>query len=136
MYRWPTTRRVGDSKTEDWLFEVCEDAIPDDYRISGRDPQLKLVLTPVMVVDRYLRWEGRLALLAADSILIAGRTKSFGFRADTHSWDRWDIRQYALGMWSGRYYTVEALDDYGAGPKFMFHDRHEADALGDFFANG
>jgi hypothetical protein len=46
----------------------------------------------------------------------------------------WDITQYAVGMWSKTYYMVEALDDYGDGPAFMFRTRLEADTLAEYLA--
>lgn len=136
MYHWPSARRVGSGRAEDWLFEVCEDAIPNDYRISGRNPQIKLVLTPALIVHREFRWDGTLALLATSNLLVAARTKSLGFRSDTNRWERWGITQYTRGMWSRRYFMVEGLDDYGDGPAFMFESRIEADALADYFATG
>jgi len=134
LYYWPSARRVGFGRAEDWLFEVCEDAIPDSYRISGRNPQIRLVLSPALIVHRGLRWEGTLALLATSNLLVAARTKSLGFRSETNSWERWDISQYAIGTWSKTYFMVEGLDDYGDGPAFMFSSREEADALVGYFS--
>jgi hypothetical protein len=136
MYYWESADKVGKGRAEDWLFRVCEDAIPDDYRIAARDPQIRLVMTPTLIVHRGLQWEGSLALLAAHSLLVAGRTRSLGFRSDTNIWERWDITRYTTGMWSKRYFMIEGLDDYGDGPAFMFNSRHEADALAEYFAAG
>lgn len=83
-------------------------------------------------------WPHPIALLAAKDLVVAARKRGVGKRCQVRVWPRWEFPRYEVGLWrgTGPGYAVTMLHETEGRIRFVFSTPVEAEALGDYCANG
>ena len=119
-------------------FDIAENAIPPDQRI-GDNPAVEMILSPVAVVEPRGEWlRSPNALLVTQSQLVFAYKRGLGRRGVVHNWFRDDFSKYGVGLYlgAGPLFACSAIHDSRGLFQFLFGSKTEADALGEYFANG
>jgi hypothetical protein len=125
--------------THDLVFDACENEIGSDERIGDDDPQILMVMSPLRAELRLgTVWSHPISLLVTEDLVIAGRKRALGRRADVQRWFRWHFPEYSVGLWrgAGPGYAVRMRHEDEGILSFVFKTPEEADALGRYFAEG
>lgn len=134
---WRRAETFRTLNTAEWLFDEAERSIEAGSRV-GDDPQIRLVMTPVMVESREGTVRHPLAMLVtADVVVVSRRKGAFGRRGDIRQWARSDFMRYGVGPWQdvGPHFEVRTDHERLGRIVFVFSSPHEAEALAAYFAN-
>ena len=136
---WSSAPDERQRRTDDWLFDECESAIPPESRVSG-NPQIQMLMSPKRLELQQEEWKKvPIAMLVTSTLIVVARRKgSLGKKAEVHQWFRYDFSRYDVGLWrgSGPLYEVRVDHEVQGRLKFVFDTPREADTLGGYFANG